>query len=151
MKFYPLTDAASADLTAEYDAAREIGVVRLGTEHLFFRSKRKHYYIPYQHITRFYRRVLMVPAKLCCGQGSFDVEHLVLEREDRELAQIQLPGTRAAKVLMEELQRPSSASSLSQPGTSPPRRLRPDFPLGAAAAPISFPRSRYGTGNAGSA
>ena len=107
MKFYPLTDAApaSADLAAEYDAAREIGVVRLGTEHLFFRSRRKHYYLPYQHITRCYRRVLMVPAKLCCGQGSFDIENLVLEREGSELAQIQLPGTRAAKILMEELQR----------------------------------------------
>ena len=106
MKFYPLTNAApaSADLAVEYDAAREIGVIRLGKERLYFRSKRKHYYIPYSDITRCYRRVLMVPAKLCCGQGSFDIEHLVLERNGEELAQIQLPGTRAAKVLMEELQ-----------------------------------------------
>ena len=106
MKFYPLTNAApaSADLASEYAAAREVGVIRLGTDRLFFRSKRKHYYIPYSDITRCYRRVLMVPARLCCGRGSFDIEHLVLEQEGKELAQIQLPGTRAAKVLMDELQ-----------------------------------------------
>ena len=103
MKLYPLTPAvqASGDLQAEYKAGRKIGKVRLGQTCFFFRSMRKVFYIPYAGIRRYFRRVMMVPAKLCCGRGEFQMEHLVICGEEGELAQIELPGTQAAKVLMD--------------------------------------------------
>ena len=98
-----MTSLDEEALKKDYQSSREIGVIRIGEKVLFFRSHLKVYYVPYREIRRFYRRVLMVPARLCCGRGSIDVENLVLEGKDGELAQIQLPGTRAAKELMEVL------------------------------------------------
>lgn len=105
MKFYPLktTEENAQNLQAEYKNAQEIGKLRLGTERLYFRSVRKIYYIPYTDIYRYFRRVMLVPAKLCCGRGDFAIEHLVICDNDGELAQIQLPGSRAAKMLMEKM------------------------------------------------
>ncbi len=103
MRFYPLTAVAREPeaLQAEYREGREIGRIRLGAAVLFFRSRRKVFYIPYTEIRRYFRRVLLVPAKMCCGRGNFQMEHLVLCGDEGELAQIELPGTQAAKVLME--------------------------------------------------
>lgn len=105
MKFYPLTVATDNidELQTEYKDAQEIGKLRLGTERLYFRSSRKIYYIPYTEIYRYFRRVMLVPAKLCCGKGDFAVEHLVICDAEKELAQIQIPGAHAAKVLMERM------------------------------------------------
>jgi hypothetical protein len=107
MKFYPLEEnqpqTETKQLESEYTAAREIGKIRLGEQRLYFRSGRKIYYIPYTNVRRCFRRVMLVPAKLCCGKGDLEVENLVLCGDSGELAQIQLPGTRAAKILMEEL------------------------------------------------
>lgn len=107
MKFYPLTDtqAPEQDLQSEYGAAREIGKLRLGELRLYFRKARRVYYIPYTDVRRCFRRVMLVPAKLCCGRGDLEVENLVVCGDAGELAQIQLPGTRAAKLLMAELER----------------------------------------------
>lgn len=107
MKFHPLTTVVNdaASLSSEYKSAREIGTIRLGELRLYFRSKRKVYYIPYKDVRRCFRRVLLIPAKMCCGKGDFELENLVICGEEGELAQIQLPGTRAAKILMEELER----------------------------------------------
>lgn len=103
MKFYPLTASKEEQglLSEEYKAGREIGKIRLGEKHFYFRSGRKTFYIDYTEIRRYFRRVMMVPAKLCCGRGDFQMEHLVICGEGGELAQIELPGTKAAKVLME--------------------------------------------------
>ena len=148
MRWISLTDAAfgavstagtdTASLGAECRAGRSIGVVTLGERHLFFRRLWNTYYIPYGSISRLFRRVLTVPAKIgCCSTGEIRVENLVIcavpgggsargtgspqksspaqdnssspdEKSaqgggERELAQIQLPGERAAKALMEEL------------------------------------------------
>ena len=105
MRFYALT-AETADkniLAAEYKNGREIGIVKLGETCLYFRKKLKVYYIPYTSINRCFRRVMAVPATLCCGKGNFEIEHLVIHSNDKEVAQIQLPGTKAAKILMDEL------------------------------------------------
>ena len=105
MKFHALT-SVTADkniLAAEYKSGREIGIVKLGDTCLYFRKKLKVYYIPYTEINRCFRRVMTVPATLCCGKGNFEIEHLVIHSEDREVAQIQLPGTKAARILMDEL------------------------------------------------
>ena len=105
MKFISLSTVAKepAGLQEEYKAGREIGKIHLGETHLFFRSMRKIFYIPYTEIRRYFRRVMMVPAKLCCGRGEFQIEHLVICGEFGELAEIELPGTQAAKVLMERI------------------------------------------------
>ena len=105
MKFYALT-SETADtnvLAAEYKSGREIGIVKLGETCLYFRRKLKVYYIPYTGISRCFRRVITVPATLCCGKGNFEIEHLVIHSDDKEVAQIQLPGTKAARILMDEL------------------------------------------------
>lgn len=108
MKFYPLIENAPAEdaeaLASEYRAAREIGKVRVGELRLYFRSGLKTYYIPYRDVRRCFRRVMLIPAKMCCGRGDFELENIVICGEEGELAQIQLPGERAGKALMEELE-----------------------------------------------
>lgn len=107
MKFYDLdqnrvTDALG-EMEQDYKAGREIGIVRLGASHLYFRRMRKVYFVPYEAIRRCFRRVMLVPARLCCGKGDLEVENLVLCTDEGEAAQIQLPGAKAGKILLEEL------------------------------------------------
>jgi hypothetical protein len=59
-----------------------------------------------------------VPAKLCCGKGDLEVENLVICGDKGELAQIQLPGTRAAKVLMEELENLIPEAEFGRPSSN---------------------------------
>ena len=106
MTYNPLTEARIDDavLQNEYRSGREIGVIRLGESVLFFRAKLKTYYVPYSGITRVFRRVQLVPARMCCGRGDLSIENLVIcGRDEAEIAQIQLPGDRAGKALIEEL------------------------------------------------
>ena len=103
MKFEPLTLSVEdrTSLQEEYRQAREIGNLHFGQENLYFRAGLRVYYIPYGDIRRYFRRVMQVPAKLCCGKGDFEIENLVICGESGELAQIQLPGARAARAVME--------------------------------------------------
>ena len=106
MRFYPLleTGAEDAGLDGEYRDAREIGRIKLGELHLFFKSGLKTWFIAYRDVRRLFRRVEAVPAKMCCGKGTFEIENLVICGEgDKELAQVQLPGKKAAQILMQEL------------------------------------------------
>ncbi len=104
MKFYPLTVPSETDLTGEYRAAHEVGLIRVGERTLFFKKGLRVYYIPYGDVGRLFRRVVSVPARLCCGKGELKLEHLVIcGRDDRELAQVQLPDAKAARLLMDEL------------------------------------------------
>ena len=118
MKFYPLTASQSDEhlLDSEYKAARQLGKLRLGELHLYFKSGLKTYYIPYRDVRRCFRRVVSVPAKLCCGKGDFAIENLVICGEgDQELAQIQLPGTKAARILMTELEEKMPDAAFGRP------------------------------------
>lgn len=117
MKFYPLAGEICSDaaLKAEFDAGRVIGNVRLGSDTLFFKEKWKNYYIPYSEITRCFRRVMLVQTKMCCGKGNLEVENLVICGETGELAQIQLPGERAGKILLEELSRLAPHVQIGRP------------------------------------
>ncbi len=106
MKFHPLASEINDTeaLAAEYKAAREIGKVRMGTDRLFCRVGRKVYYIPYADVRRYFRRVQEVNVKMCCCGGELAIENLVICGEnDAELLQVQLPGTKAAKILIDEL------------------------------------------------
>ena len=107
MRFCPLVSGNDdpESLNSEYRTVREIGKVRLGELHLFLRAGMKTYYIPYREVRRCFRRVQLISARMCCGRGNFEVENLVVCGEnDEELMQVQLPGAKAAKILMEELQ-----------------------------------------------
>ena len=107
MKFYPLASQVEnpEELASEYRTARQIGKVRLGELRLFLRSGVKAYYIPFRDVRRCFRRVQLVSAKMCCGRGDLEVENLVVCGDGGELIQVQLPGAKAAKILMEELKR----------------------------------------------
>ena len=119
MKFYPVASELPAEvLSAGYAEGREIGKARLGEKCLYFREKLKVNYIPYADITRVFRRVLLVPATMCCGKGDFEVENLVICTAEGEKAQIQLPGERAGKIILEELARLVPHAEVGKPGDS---------------------------------
>lgn len=105
MKLYTVNGQVMPDGAAaeEYRAARAIGNVRVGAEHLFFRAGLRAYAVAWSEVARCYRRVMRVPMKMCCGSGNLDVESLVVEGEAGELATIQLPGTRAARALIDRI------------------------------------------------
>lgn len=117
MKFYPVTNEETnvSVLTAEHQSGREIGSIRLGSQYLFFKEKRKVYYIPYADITRVFRRVVLVQARMCCGKGNLEVENLVICGEKGELAQIQVPGARAGIILLEELSKLAPHAEIGKP------------------------------------
>ena len=105
MKFYPLNDHIidNAVLEKEYKNARQIGAIRLGDTCFQFKARMKNYYIPYSDIKKCFRRVMGVNLKMCCGKGEMQVENLVIGDSEKELAVIQLPGTRAAQEIMKDL------------------------------------------------
>lgn len=106
MKFYPLTDAPAdtAALEEDYKSAHAVGLLRLGKQRLYFKSGLRTYCIPYENVGRLFRRVVSVPARLCCGRGELAMENLVIcARDGRELAQVQLPDAKAARLVMAEL------------------------------------------------
>ena len=128
MKFEPLTASAQeqSPLREEYDAARRVGKLRLGQKTLFFRAGFRTYYIPYGDIVRYFRRVVRVPAKLCCGKGDLEIENLVICGEAGELAQIQLPGARAGKAVMELMAQLAPQAAAGRPAVSAAQRDAPD-------------------------
>ena len=117
MAYYSLTNTKleNAVLDGDRKGARQIGVIRLGKECFHFRSGLKNFYIPYSEMKNCFRRVMNVPAKMCCGNGNFRVENLVISDGEKELAVIQLPGERAAKELMKDLKELSPGTDFSVP------------------------------------
>jgi len=67
-------------------------------------------------MTCVFRRVLLIPAKMCCGKGDFEVENIVICTAEGEKAQIQLPGERAGKIMLEELTRLAPNAEVGKPG-----------------------------------
>lgn len=133
-----LSAGTRAELSAEYRAGHRVGVLTLGAEHLFFRRGLTVYVLPYTQISRYFRRVLAVPARIgCCTGGELRIEHLVVCCADggaeRELAQIQLPGERAAKAVMEELRARAPGALSGRPAVS---ESMPESP-GAQAVPTT--------------
>lgn len=110
MKFYAIEEPSEETmvLTQEYKNAHEIGVIRLGENFLFFKKGLKIYFIPYKNLARAYRRVLLIPAKMCCGSGEFHVENLVIHNsKDEEAAVISVPGEKAGLILLDEIKQKS--------------------------------------------
>lgn len=123
MRFIPLipSDVSSDVLTKEYKNKedKEVANVKLSTDYLFFKTGLRTYFIAYSDIHRFFRRVMMVAAKIGCCSGEMPVDYVVLcDKDDRELAQIQMPGERAAKGLMDELKVRLPHAKLGKPTDS---------------------------------
>lgn len=105
MRFISLTEntAEKSELETDYKASHKIGIAGVGEKFFFIKKPFKSYYIDYSSITRAYRRVYLVPAKMCCASGELEVEYLVVCSEKGEIAQFSLPGKRAAELLIEEI------------------------------------------------
>lgn len=109
MKFIPLVPMETVPekeaLEQEYLAGRELSPVRFGMQHFFFKNRRRVYYIPYTGITRCFRRVQLVDARMGCCFTGLDVENIVLcGAEEQEIAQIRFSNERVGKVVLETLQ-----------------------------------------------
>ena len=122
MKFISLNEKTVDDavLEKEYKGARQIGAIRLGETCFIFKSQMKNYYIPYADIKQCFRRVMGVNLKMCCGKGEMQVENLVIGDSEKELAVIQLPGTRAAQELMKEMKERVPDCSFTAPKRDEP-------------------------------
>jgi hypothetical protein len=108
MIFKPLapSEVSSDVLKKEYKNKedKEVANVKLSTNYLFFKTGFRTYFIAYNDIYRFFRRVVMVAAKIGCCNGEMPVNYVVIcGDKDQELAQIQMPGEKAAKALVDEL------------------------------------------------
>lgn len=125
MKFIAL-DGAALDaglLEQDYRGAYQVGNVRLGESTFYFKGWGGVYFIPFTGITRCFRRVELVPARMCCGRGNLEIENLVIVGQDeQELAQISLPGARAGQALLEMLkQRLPHAAFGKKPAAEEPQ------------------------------
>lgn len=82
MRFFDLTKTGlcpnKEQLKNEYQNSHHIGVVSVGDSCLFVKKGFKQYFIPYTHLSRAFRRVMLVPAKMCCATGELEVESVVL-------------------------------------------------------------------------
>ena len=109
MKFIPLQGAQAADeaaLAQEYAQAEDFAPAKLGAAHFFFKVGRKLFYIPLSEITRCFRRVELVNARMgCCNQGLPMESVVICGAEEQELAQIRLGTEREGKALLAALQK----------------------------------------------
>ena len=105
MKFFNVAgeSISNRNLENEYSNSRSIGTLKIGSSHLFFRSGFKTYTLAGKDLERVYRRVMLVPARMCCGRGELAIEHIVLEAGGSVAAQIQMPGEKAGKAALEAI------------------------------------------------
>ncbi|MCQ2576630.1 MAG: hypothetical protein MJ162_07780 [Treponema sp.] len=102
-------------LSNEYKLSKKIGIIHLGSQHFFFKKFLKVFYIPYTEITRAYRRVYVINAPTKQNGGKINIETLVICSADRELADISIPGRKAADELMDILKEKCPAADFTRP------------------------------------
>ena len=95
-------------LKSDLRDGRSIGAAVLGERYFFVRKFRKAYYIPYDLIARCFRRVVDIPVKLGCCAGDMRMQYIIIsgtnpDGAERELARIETPGEKAARILLQEL------------------------------------------------
>ena len=122
MKFRPVlpSDTAVDDavLAAEYASAEDFTPARVGTDHFFFRSGLRMYYLPLSAVRRLFRRVEIVNARVaCCGNG-LPMESVVLQGDNElELVQVRMENERISKALLAALEKacPEAESGYVRP------------------------------------
>ena len=118
MKFTDLLSGSregSDKLRDSYKNGHSYGVAVVGGEHLFVRKGFTVYSIAYKDAERIFRRVRRVQAMMCCDNGELEIEYLVVMADGRELIEVQLPGTKAARMLMDELKGTVSGVEFAAP------------------------------------
>ena len=110
MKYISLQSEAEAVektvLEQEYAQAEDFAPARIGATHFFFKVGRKVYYLPLNAVTRCFRRVELVNARMgCCNQGLPMESIIVCGAEEQELAQIRLATERMSKALLAALKK----------------------------------------------
>ncbi len=118
MKFIDLTDKSrinSVELANEYRSSHSYGVATIGSTHLFIKKGLNVYCIAYKDADRIFRRIRSVRAMMCCDNGELEIEYLVVMKDGNELIEVQLPGQKAARMLMEELKSMSPGVELTAP------------------------------------
>ena len=110
MKFIALQAETQASektaLAQEYEQAEEFAPAKIGASHFFFKVGRKVWYLPLNEVTRCFRRVELVNARMgCCNQGLPMESVVVCGAEEKELAQIRLATERMSKALLAALKR----------------------------------------------
>ncbi len=106
MRFYSLRSGElnkTAELQPQFDAGHQIGAVCVGADYLFLKKGLRTYYVRYDETDRIYRRVRTVTANVCCEGGEFRFDYLVIDVGGRERMEIQLPGQKAAQMLLGEI------------------------------------------------
>ena len=105
MGFYKITEELDKNvLKSEYRQGEKIGLVTLGSTCFFFKAGFKKYYIPYKDIKRCFRRVHVVPIKnKKTNENSLQIESIVLMDKEKEVAQIQFPGKKAAEEVLKKI------------------------------------------------
>lgn len=109
MKFQPALPSFTVSdpeaLKTEYAAAEDFAPARIGTRHLFFKSGFRTCYLPLNQITRVFRRVEIVNARMGCCNNGLPMESVVLCGEgERELVQIRTQTERMSKALLAALE-----------------------------------------------
>lgn len=118
MKFRNLRDNSlhnDKELQEEYKGSHGYGVTVIGNDHLFIKKGLSVYFIAYEDAERIFRRVRRVQAMMCCDNGELEIEYLVVMAEGRELIEVQLPGQKAARMMMEELKSSVGGVEFSAP------------------------------------
>ena len=118
MKFINLTDRSrvgSKDLAREYKESHSYGVTVIGNEHLFVKKGFSVYFIAYADADRIFRRVRRVQAMMCCDNGELEIEYLVIMKDGKELMEVQLPGQKAARMMIDELKNMVSGVEFAAP------------------------------------
>ena len=120
MRFTPLkgdqvNKGADASLTDRFKSGHTIGPVTISDEFLFVKKGLKRYYIAYSDAEKIFRRVRSLHANICCGDGDIEVEYLVIQADGRELIEVDLPGKKAAQMLMKELKETAPSLDTAAP------------------------------------
>lgn len=99
MRFKPLYTSIQDKgvLKTDFKVGNRYGIAVAGNNFLFFKSFLTAYYIPYSEITRCFRRVLLVPAKMQGNSGNLQVESVAVYNKDGEVAAINMPGKKSAE------------------------------------------------------
>ena len=105
----------STDLVSICKSGHSIGPVIVSDEYLFVKKGFRYYYISYNDADKIFRRVRRLHANICCGDGDIEIEYLVISAQGRELMEVALPGKKAARALIDELNKKAVDLDTSAP------------------------------------
>jgi hypothetical protein len=82
--YKPYRYAKGENIALDEDFADSVAYekVRLGKDHIFWKSGLRWHFIPLEGLQRIYRRVEQVHGRLCCGGQNFIIHWLVMDLSD---------------------------------------------------------------------